>query len=260
LSTMLKKNISLNIEDFAINGRLFLPGDEAPYPMVCVCHGIPGGGPPDPNDGGYPLLAERICGHGFAVLIFNFRGTGISGGNIDLSGWTRDLTAVIDHMSTLPEVDKSHIALLGFSGGAAVSVCVAAQDSRVSCVAACACPADFFLLIESNKPESYIDHYRKMGAIRDDDFPQSAEAWIDGFRQVSPINYVAEIAPRPLLLIHSDDDETVAISHAHRLYEKAGEPKQLVELNGAGHKLRHDDRVLDTFVDWFRPLSGITDS
>ena len=257
---MLKRDISLNIEDVVINGRLFFPGDEGPYPMVCVCHGIPAGSPPDPNDGGYPLLAESICGHGFAVLIFNFRGTGLSGGNIDLLGWTRDLKCVIDYAGTLPEVDSAHIALLGFSGGAAVSVYVAARDSRVSCVAACACPADFFLLIESNKPESYIDHYRKIGAIRDDDFPRSAEAWINGFRRVCPINDVAEIAPRPLLLIHSDDDETVAISHARRLYEKAGEPKQLAELNGAGHKLRHDVRVLDTFVDWFKPLAGITDS
>ncbi len=254
LNPMIKKDISLKIEDIAINGRLFFPGHEAPYPTVCICHGIPGGGPPDPNDGGYPLLAERICGHGFAVLIFNFRGTGISGGNIDLLGWTRDLRGVIDYMTTLPEVDKSHIGLLGFSGGAAVSVYVAAQDSRIACVAACACPADFILLIERNDPKSYIDHYREIGAIRDDDFPSSTEAWIDGFRQVSPVNYVAGLAPRPLLLIHSDDDETVAISHAYRLYEKAGEPKKFVELDGAGHKLRHDDRVLDTFVEWFRGL------
>ena len=257
---MRKKDISLKIENIAINGLLFLPGDDAPYPIVCICHGIPASSPPNPNDGGYPLLAEKICRHGLAVLIFNFRGTGISGGNMDLLGWTRDLKAVIDHMSRLPEIDPSHIALLGFSGGAAVSVYVAAQDSRVSCVAACACPADFFLLIKNDEPASYVDRYREIGAIRDDDFPHSAEEWLDGFRQVRPVDYVEAIAPRPLLLIHSDDDETVAISHAYRLYEKAGEPKKLVELSGAGHKLRHDDRVSDTFVDWFKSLLRITDS
>jgi len=249
---MINKDISLKIEDIPINGRIYLPGNEAPYPMVCVCHGIPGGNTPDPKDGGYPLLAERICSHGFAVLIFNFRGTGLSGGNLDLQGWTRDLKGVVDYMDTLPEVDKSRMGLLGFSGGAAVSICVAAQDSRISCVAACACPADFFLLSENQGPETYIDHYRNIGAIRDDDFPQSAEMWIEGFRQVSPVNYVEKIAPRPLLLIHSDDDETVAISHAYRLYEQAGEPKKFVQLDGAGHKLRHDDRVFDTFIEWFK--------
>ena len=249
---MIKRDVSLKVEDIAINGRIFIPGEEAPYPMVCICHGIPAGNPPDPNDGGYPLLAERICRHGFAVLIFNFRGTGISGGNIDIMGWTRDLKSIIDYISALQEVDQDHIGLLGFSGGAAVSVYVAARDTRVSSVAACACPADFFLLTEAEDAASYVDHFRRIGAIRDEDFPRSIQEWLDGFRKISPIDYVAGISPRPLLLIHSADDETVAISHGHRLYEKAGEPKQLAELDGAGHRLRHDDRVLDTFLEWFK--------
>ncbi len=252
---MIKKDISLKVEDIAINGQIFIPGNRSPYPMVCLCHGIPAGNPPDPNDGGYPLLAEQICQHGFTVLIFNFRGTGISGGNIDLMGWTKDLEGVIDYISSLREVDPNRITLLGFSGGAAVSVYVAAQDPRVSSVAACACPADFFLLTESEDAGSYIDHFREIGAIRDDDFPPTTEEWLNGFRQVKPIDYVSRIAPRPLLLIHSSDDETVAINHAHRLYEKAGDPKHLAELNGAGHRLRHEDRVLETFLKWVKALS-----
>ena len=251
---MINKNISLKVKDITLNGRMLMPGDEAPYPIICICHGIPAGTPANPGDGGYPLLAERVCRHGFAVLIFNFRGTGTSGGNIDLLGWTRDLKAIIDYISTLQEIDKSYMALLGFSGGAAVSVYVAAQDPRISSVAACACPADFFLLSESDEAETYVDHFREMGAIRDDDFPRSTQGWLDGFRKVSPIDYVAQIAPRPLLIVHSKDDDTVSISHAHRLHEEAGDPKTLVELDGAGHKLRHDDRVVDTVIEWFKGL------
>lgn len=252
---MIKKNMSLRVEDVAINGHIFFPDDETTYPIICVCHGIPAGNPPDPNDGGYPLLAERICKHGFAVLIFNFRGTGISGGNIDLMGWTRDLKAVIDYVNTLQKIDKSHISLLGFSGGAAVSLYVAALDNRIFSVAACACPADFFLLTGSEEAEDYVDHFRKIGAIRDNDFPRSTEEWLNGFRKIRPVAYVAEIAPRPLLLIHSTDDDTVAISHARRLYENAGEPKQLLELDGAGHRLRHDKRVLDALIKWFKNIN-----
>jgi len=122
-------------------------------------------------------------------------------------------------------------------------------------VASCACPADFFLLTESDDAGSYVDHFREIGAIRDDNFPPSTEEWLNGFRQVKPIDYVDRIAPRPLLLIHSSDDETVAINHAHRLYEKAGEPKRLAELHGAGHRLRHDNRVLETFIEWVKELS-----
>ncbi|SPD73637.1 2-hydroxy-6-oxohepta-2,4-dienoate hydrolase (TodF) [uncultured Desulfobacterium sp.] len=247
---MIKKDITLNVDGIAINGQLFIPGQIHPYPTVCLCHGIPAGDRPEPNDGGYPLLAENICRQGLNVFIFNFRGTGISGGNIDLLGWTKDLAAVIDHLYLLPEVDKSHIAVLGFSGGAAVSICVAARDNRINYLAACACPAEFYRLTEADDAASWIDHFRKIGAIRDDNFPRSTEEWLDGFRFVSPVEYVSQIAPRPLLLIHAKDDETVSISHAHRLYERAREPKQLVVLDAAGHKLRRDQRVLTEFIRW----------
>ena len=99
---MIRKDISLDVEGIAINGRLFIPKDNLPHPVICVCHGIPAGTPVDPSDGGYPLLAEKICLQGFAVFIFNFRGTGISAGNIDLMGWTRDLAAVVDLLFNLP--------------------------------------------------------------------------------------------------------------------------------------------------------------
>ncbi len=250
---MLKDFIALVVDDIAIVGQLYLPGNKTQYPAVCVCHGIPAGGPPDPGDGGYPLLAEKICREGFAVLIFNFRGTGDSGGNLDILGWTRDLQAAIDYLWSLAEIDKSHLSLFGFSAGAAVSVYVASGDKRVSGVAACACPADFSLFTEADA-QSVIDRFRRIGTIHDAAFPPSAEEWLDSFRLVSPINHIAGITPRPLLLVHGSRDETVPPSHAQRLYEIAREPKQLVILDGAGHRLRQDDRATGVVLDWLKSL------
>ena len=247
------KQIVLDVEGIAISGQLYLPDSQAPYPTVCVCHGIPDR-IHDPNDKGYPLLAERICRQGFAVLIFNFRGTGPSGGNFDILGWTRDLKAVIDYLWTLPEVDKSHLSLLGYSGGAAVSIYVAAQDTRISCVAVCACPAEFTFVTEVGEPQAVVDHFRSIGTIRDENFPSSAEEWLNNFRLVRPIEYVAGINPRPLLLVHGSQDETVAVSHAHRLYDTAGEPKRLIIIDGAGHALRQEDRATAVVIDWLKSL------
>jgi len=249
---MAKKTVVLEVEGITISGQLYLPTDKAPYPTVCVCHGIPARVPDPGDDGGYPLVAERICREGFAVLLFNFRGTGASGGNLDVLGWTRDLKAAIDYLCTLPDVDKSRLSLLGFSGGAAVSVYVASQDSRVSCVAACACPAEFTFITEVDEPWSVIDHFRSIGVFRDKNFPRSAEEWLNGFRLVRPVEYVAGIAPRPLLLVHGSKDETVDISHAYRLHDKAGEPKQMIVVDGAGHRLRQDDRAMAIVIDWLK--------
>jgi len=250
--------VAFAVDEIKISGQLYLPGDggEPPYPTVCICHGIPHGAPdanPDPNDGGYPALAERICREGFAVLIFRFRGVGDSGGNFDILGWTRDLGAAVDYLWVLLEVDRSHLALLGFSGGAAVSVCVAAQDSRVSSVAACACPAEFDSLKDAfAEGKSIIEHFRGIGIIRDRDFPYSDEEWLDNFNLVSPFKYVSGIAPRPLLLLHGSQDEVVDVSHAYRLYAQADGPKEIVVIDGAGHGLRRDERVVAVIIDWLK--------
>jgi len=246
---MFKKIVVLEVEGLRIAGQLYLPGGSSPYPTVCVCHGIPSKSP-DPRDKGYPSLADRICGQGFAVFIFNFRGTGDSSGNFDILAWTRDLKAAIDYLCTLPEVDVSHLSLLGFSAGAAISVCVAAQDKRVSFVVACACPAEFTGFVGDVEPQSIIDHFRSIGAIREKDFPLSIEEWVSGFKLVSPIEYVAEIAPRSLLLVHGSQDEVVEVSHAQRLYDKARGPKQIIIVDGAEHRLRQDDRAMAAVLDW----------
>jgi len=246
-------NVILPVDGIKLAGQLYLPdeGLKAPYPTVCICHGIPSR-IHDPNDRGYPLLAERICGEGLAVFIFNFRGCGFSGGNLDILGWTRDLKAAIEYLWAQPEIDRSRLSLLGFSGGAAVSVFIASQDERVSSVATCACPAEFGFAIEVDEPQSLIEYFRSLGTIRDRDFPHSTEEWLNGFRVISPINYIAQISPRPLLLVHGSEDEVVDVNHAHRLYAMAREPKQIVIIDGAEHRLRQDARAMAIVIDWLK--------
>ena len=248
---MSQRVVTLKVDGIEIVGQLYLPGAQTPYPTVCVCHGIPAG-IPDPGNRGYPELAEKIYREGFAVLIFNFRGTGASGGNLDILGWTRDLKAAIDYLWALPEVDRSRLSLFGFSGGAAVSVYVASPDQRVSSVVACACPAEFSFFTTANDPQSLVDHFRRIGAIRDKDFPHSIQGWLSGFRAVSPIKYIAGIAPKPLLLVHGSQDETVAVGDAYRLFAQAGEPKQIIIVDDTGHRLRQNDEAMAIVIDWLK--------
>jgi uncharacterized protein len=246
-----KETVVLEVDGLPIVGQFVSPDINSAYPMVCLCHGVPAGGTPDPNDGGYPALTEKICREGYAAYFFNFRGTGESGGNLDILGWTRDLKSILDYLSEKPSVDKSRLFLCGFSAGAAVSIYVAAHDDRVSGVAVCACPADFFLFMEAG-PQSVLERFRKIGAIEDPSFPPSIEEWFHGFNEVTPINHVDKISPRALLIVHGDNDETVPLSHARKLMGKAGEPKKLVIIAGAGHRLRRDDRAVAAVLEWLK--------
>ena len=247
------KQIYLEVDGLKLAGELYIPHPvNSPAPALCICHGIPAT-PYDPADKGYAVLAQRFCSAGFMTLIFNFRGTGRSQGNLDMIGWSHDLQAAIDFLSSLKEADKTCLCLLGFSGGAAVSVYVAAHDPRVSLLAACACPADFTSLMKKEETtHSIIQHFREIGAIRDEDFPPSAERWVDGFETISPIHWVDSISPRPLLLVHGDADEVVPLEHAHRLYQKAEEPRELAIISNALHRLRLEEAAMATVMDWLK--------
>jgi fermentation-respiration switch protein FrsA (DUF1100 family) len=100
--------------------------------------------------------------------------------------------------------------------------------------------------------QSLIDHFRSIGLIKDPNFPPSVEEWLKGFSEVSPIRWVDKITPRPLLLLHGDKDDIVPLENAHRLYQQAGEPKELIVLPGAGHRLRLEPKALDIALDWLK--------
>ena len=254
------KRVSLKVDGLKLAAEVYLPSGKGIYPALCICHGVPAKRTPDSSDRGYPLLAERFCSEGFVAFIFNFRGTGESEGNFDMLGWTRDLKSAIDYLSQLDAVDKSRLSLMGFSGGAMASVYCAARDKRVSSIAACACPARFFDISEFSRIEEFLAHCRQVGIIRDSNFPPSVEKWARGFDEVSPVKWVQEISPRPLLILYGDSDLTVPLSHAWELYHKAKEPKDIAIIQGAEHKLRLSDPAMSAALAWLKKINRLDKS
>jgi len=249
----MKRNFTLTVDNLRLPGEVHFPETvRQPCPALCLCHGIPSGQPASSGDTGYPGLAERFCAAGFITMIFNFRGAHGAEGNLDMLGWNRDLKAAIDYLTSLQEVDKSRLCLLGSSAGAAVIVYVAATDPRVYSLVTLACPADFSFLSNRQQAKATIDRFRSIGLIRDKVFPPSVDEWLDGFSTVSPLRWIDKISPRPLLLIHGEKDDLVPVEHAHQLFERAGEPKKLVIIPGAGHRLRLEEKAINTALDWLK--------
>ncbi len=245
--------IQILVDGIDIRGEVYLPQRYGVglLPAVCLCHGIPASAP-DPTDKGYALLAERLCSMGFATVIFNFRGAGASGGNLDMLGWSRDLHAVVSYLHSHRDIDPARLGVMGFSGGAAVAVYVAAHDPRVSAVALCACPAEFGFILRGEDPHELISHFRSISTIRDSDFPSSIPEWVNGFRESAPQQWIDSISPRHLLIVHGDKDEIVEVSHAWSLYHKAREPKEIAIIDGGEHKLRLNNRAMDIVLEWLQ--------
>lgn len=247
---MQTEQVRFQVREIALTGELRTPGEGSSFPALCICHGIPSGLPPDPADGGYAALAETFTRAGFITLIFNFRGTGPSEGNFDILGWTEDLNAAVDHLHGRADVDRSRLFVMGFSGGAAASAYAAAHDERISGLVLCACPAEFRGFDGPDRTEFSIEHFRQIGIIRDSDFPPSLEWWRSRFREVAPIKWIDRISPRPLLIVHGQSDDLIDVGQAWRLYEKAGEPKEIGIIDGAGHRLRTSDEAMARVRRW----------
>jgi len=253
---MSMEKISWKSDGLTIIGELYLPaGRRGTFPALVICHGIPAK-VKGPDDRGYPLLAERFCQEGFEVLIFNFRGAGLSEGDFDILGWARDLEEGLDDLTLRPEVDPKRIFLMGFSGGAAVSIYVAAHRKDVAALVSCSSPAEFRDLITGKGLDDFLVHARDAGIIKDPAFPPSRENWKKSFQTVKPVDWIDKIPPRPMLIIHGTRDEVVDVSHAQRLYQKVKGRAEIFLVEDGEHRLRVDERAMEKALEWLKKIAS----
>lgn len=250
------QQLSLSVDGVNIAAELYPAAGQAEAPAVVVCHGLPAGNVADPDDPGYPGLAGSLQAEGFSTLIFNFRGCGQSGGDLDAAAWRRDLSNAVDYVAGT--LRSSLLFIVGFSAGAATSVSVAAQDPRVDAVALLACPASFNSLRREENARALLEQCRRVGTIRDPAFPPSLKKWGAGFVEASPERWIARISPRPVLIVHGEADDVVPVQDARRLYAKAGEPKELVLLPALGHRLRRQEAAMALLISWLKRQASDT--
>ena len=218
-----------------------------PLPGVILCHGFPIG-PLDARQsaGTFPQVIDRMANEvGCAALTFTFRGCGASEGDFSLQGWVDDLRAAIDHLVAIGNVDS--VWLVGTNTGGALALCVAADDPRVNGCVSLSGRADFDDWAE--QPRRFLEHARDIGAIRRAGFPQNFDEWSRELRRFRPIDAAGRFAPRPLMVLHGDDDESVPTADARALAEAHGSAELRI-IAGAGHRLRHDPRVLAVLFGW----------
>lgn len=220
---------------------------EDQLPGVILCHGFPIGPLDARRSGGtFPELIERIAHDvGYAAMTFNFRGAGASTGDFSLQGWVDDLRTAIDVL--VAEAAPTGVVLLGTNTGGSIAICVGADDPRVTAAGLLSPRADFDDWAEH--PRRFLEHAREIGAVRSPGFPGSMDEWTREFRRFRPTESARRFAPRPLLVMHGDDDESVPTSDARQLAQAHGSA-ELSLLAGAGHRLRHDPRAIALLLGW----------
>lgn len=204
-------------------GTFFLaPGDE-PKPTVILLHGLPG------IEKNYDLglgLRER----GWNSLLFHYRGCWGSSGSYDLRTLTHDVRHAIDEITNgrYPLIDPDKIVLCGHSMGGWAAVVAGAQDERAKAVVALAAVSDTsgWGFDEAAAEEQFTPWLTDIS-------PKQIVAQWQALPNAHDV--VAQISPRPLLIIHGTADTAVPLNHSEMLAEKAQEPVEFHILEGADH-------------------------
>lgn len=241
-------NGSFSSGDLRLDRYLVQPaGRQGVLPGLILVHGFPAG-PLDARQsaGTFPELIDRAAHElGWVGMTFTFRGCGSSEGDFSLQGWVNDLRAAIDHLVETTSV--ASIWLVGTDAGGSLATCVAADDPRVSGVALLSPRADFDDW--AAQPRRFLEQAREIGAIRTPAFPQHFEEWAREFRRFRPLLAARRVAPRPMLVMHGDEDDLVPSTDGRQLAEAHGTAEFRV-FQGGGHRLRHDPRVVAVLLGW----------
>ncbi|MBI3088085.1 MAG: alpha/beta hydrolase [Candidatus Omnitrophica bacterium] len=197
-------------------------------PWLILCHGL-GANRADLLDIAAGLFKAR-----YNLLLFDFRAHGDSEGRSTSFGWheQRDLEGALAFLGAQPEIPDRPYGVFGVSMGGAVAVMVAAEDERIGAVAIDSMYSDL---------EASINHHIKLlyrlPRIPFGWFVASAYRLRFGVwpRQMSPLQAIGRISPRPVFLIHGGTDPRMPLTEAQALLEAAQSPKDLWVIQGTEH-------------------------
>lgn len=201
------------------------------------------------NRGGLLPQAALLMEQGYGALLIDLRNHGDSEGDRTTFGWleVQDVQGALDYLLMRPEVNASRIGVVGESLGASTAIRAAALEPDIRAVVAQAA----FSSLEDNVAEGV----QRLTGLPPFPFAPLvlyfAEQEAGGrIGLVRPVNEIGAIAPRPILLMHGTDDPFIDVSNSQRLYDAAGEPRQLVLFDGAAHGrlLRADPDVFEQTV------------
>lgn len=186
--------------------------------VVLSAHGFPGH-----RVAGVHALFAR---HGYGVLSWDMRAQGESGGATCTMGFNEvyDAQAALEYALAQPGVE--HVYAYGQSMGAVTVIRAAAVEPRIEAVVA---DSAFYNLRAMSQNVMDIPLAGPLTI-----FFAELEAGIDT-NQVSAVAVIGQLAPRPVFIIQGDADELIPLDSGRRLFDAAGEPRQLWLAPGAPH-------------------------
>jgi len=170
--------------------------------------------------------AAMLAKHGYGIMLVDLRAHGLSEGDLITFGRleTQDVDAAYTYLLTRPDVDAERIGALGNSMGAVTLLLYAAQNPQIKAV------------VSDSAFSSLEDEIGKgvevMTGLPAFPFAPMIRFFAEqqagfGASEVAAVEHIDEISPRPVLILQGGADSLVPTDSGQKLYDAAGEPREL---------------------------------
>ena len=228
-----QKVVFKNASGQDLSGRLELPADRYPHSFALFAHCFTC----NKNLQAVRNIGKALTDKGFGVLRFDFTGLGESEGDFAETNFSGNVEDLIAAAKFLEEEYKAPQLLVGHSLGGAAVIFAAAELPSVEALATIGAP-------------SHPTHVKHLFQSSLDEIEASGKAevrlagrpftikkqFVEDLERQS-LGEVAKSLRKPLLILHSPQDDTVGIKNAEEIYVAAHHPKSFVSLDGADHLL-----------------------
>jgi uncharacterized OsmC-like protein/alpha/beta superfamily hydrolase len=229
----LQKITFRNKEGKTLAGRLEMPADRHPHNFAIFAHCFTC----NKNLLAVKNISRALTANGFAVLRFDFTGLGESEGDFEDTNFSGNVSDLVAAASFLEETYKTPTLLVGHSLGGAAALFAAAEIATIKAVATIGAPSNPVHVQHLFK--STIAEINTSGKavvnLSGRDFTIKKQ-FLDDLETKSLVTVVKNLR-KPVLILHSPQDDTVGIKNAEELYVAAHHPKSFVSLDGADHLL-----------------------
>ena len=149
----------------------------------------------------------------------------------------QDLESAVDFMAEHPDVSPDRIGVFGASLGGATAILGGARDERLQAIAAEGAFSDGDNVIDSS-----FQRYIGLPAFPFGPVAKRISEWraSASLEDARPVDAIAQIVDRPILLIHGLDDDAVPPDHTHRNLAAAGSNVDSWLVEGAHHFDAHE--------------------
>ncbi len=216
-----------------ISARLEMPVDQKPHNYAIFAHCF------TCNKDLTPVknICRSLTSEGIGVLRFDFTGLGESEGSFEETDFSTNVGDLVAASEFLSQEYAPPTVLIGHSLGGAAVIFAAHELPNIKAVATIGAPSspDHVQHIFQDS----IDTIKKEGAARVNiggrDFTIKKD-FVDSLQNNEAPSAIKKLG-RPLLIMHSPQDQVVGIDNARELYASAHHSKSFISLDGADHLL-----------------------